>query len=74
MSGKKLDEIIQRLEQIDERLALIESLISKVLGLDAPEEFLHDMSREFNMEEDFTNVEDLIRFLFSDFFDREGRI
>jgi len=26
--NKKLDEIIQRLEQIDERLALIESIIS----------------------------------------------
>jgi hypothetical protein len=71
MSGKKLDEIIQRLEQIDERLALIESLISKVLGLDVPEEFLQDMSRELNVKEEFTNVEDLIRFLFSDFFDKE---
>lgn len=71
MSGKKLDEIIQRLEQIDERLALIESLISKVLGLDAPEELMNDISRAF-MEEEFTDVEDLIRFLFSDFFDREG--
>ena len=49
----------------------MESLLSKVLGLDSPEEFMHDINRVL-MEEEFTNVEDLIRFLFSDFFDREG--
>tara|TARA_R110000824_G_scaffold37935_3_gene116334 strand:- start:693 stop:884 length:192 start_codon:yes stop_codon:yes gene_type:complete len=57
----KLDEIIQRLEQIDERLALIESIISPI-----PQDSI--------TEREFDTIQDFFRFVFGDlnFGDFEG--
>jgi hypothetical protein len=56
MSGKKLDEIIQRLEVLDQRLAVIESML---LDMQLPSDIQSQL-----IEHEFDDIKDFFRFIF----------
>lgn len=56
MSAKKLDEIIQRLEVLDQRMAVIESML---LDMQLPSDIQSQL-----VEHDFDNIQDFFKFIF----------